>query len=96
MMEVMHQTFAKRGGTLQSANQQVARSAAELIDTIEPLRQAAKFEAENIGHTVNQLVSSCMKYVTRPFPHFHFLNRLIYFGKFLYKFYNSRVSTLNL
>lgn len=58
MMEVMHQTFAKRGGTLQSANQQVARSAAELIDTIEPLRQAAKFEAENIGHTVNQLVSS--------------------------------------
>lgn len=25
-------------------------------DTIEPLRNAAKFEAENIGHTVNQMI----------------------------------------
>ncbi|KRT81226.1 hypothetical protein AMK59_5662, partial [Oryctes borbonicus] len=54
-MEVIHETLAKRGSNLQACNQQVARAAAELIDTIEPLKQAAKFESENIGHSVNQL-----------------------------------------
>lgn len=55
-MEVIHETMAKRGTNLQACNQQVARAAAELVDTIEPLKQAAKFESENIGHSVNQLV----------------------------------------
>ncbi|KAK9743863.1 FERM central domain [Popillia japonica] len=54
-MEVIHETMAKRGTNLQACNQQVARAAAELVDTIEPLKQAAKFESENIGHSVNQL-----------------------------------------
>lgn len=34
----------------------VFRAAAGVNDTIEPLRNAAKFEAENIGHTVNQMI----------------------------------------
>ncbi|ERL88737.1 hypothetical protein D910_06119, partial [Dendroctonus ponderosae] len=38
------------------SNSLLFRSAAGLTDTIEPLRHAAKFEAENIGHTVNQMI----------------------------------------
>nr|XP_022902800.1 talin-2 isoform X2 [Onthophagus taurus] len=54
-MEVIHQTLTKRGQSLQACSQQVGRAAAELKDTIEPLKQAAKFESQNIGHCVNQL-----------------------------------------
>lgn len=46
----------KRSATLPVYSQQVERSAAGLLDTIEPLRHAAKFEAENIGHAINQMV----------------------------------------
>ncbi|XP_018576944.1 talin-2 isoform X4 [Anoplophora glabripennis] len=46
----------KRTATLPVYSQQVERSAAGLLDTIEPLRHAAKFEAENIGHAINQMV----------------------------------------
>lgn len=57
-MDVVSQSLVpKRGSSLQQYNQQVARASAELGDTIEPLRQAAKYEAENIGHAVNQMVS---------------------------------------
>lgn len=31
-------------------------SATEMLDKLEPLRAAAKFEAENLGHSVNQMV----------------------------------------
>lgn len=56
-MDVVSQTLQpKRGSTLQTFNQQVARSAAQLSDTIEPLRNAAKYEAENLGHSINQMV----------------------------------------
>ncbi|CAG9813617.1 unnamed protein product [Phaedon cochleariae] len=46
----------QKSATLPIFSQQVARSAAGLFDTIEPLRHAAKYEAENIGHAVNQMV----------------------------------------
>ncbi|XP_049817811.1 talin-2 isoform X3 [Aethina tumida] len=46
----------RRNASLPVFSQQVERSAGGLLDTIEPLRQAAKYEAENIGHCVNQLV----------------------------------------
>ncbi|XP_074035813.1 talin_middle and talin-RS domain-containing protein rhea isoform X1 [Leptinotarsa decemlineata] len=46
----------QRSTALPIYSQQVERSAAGLLDTIEPLRHAAKFEAENIGHGINQLI----------------------------------------
>ncbi|XP_050295854.1 talin-1 isoform X2 [Anthonomus grandis grandis] len=46
----------RRTATLPVFSQQVERAAAGLTDTIEPLRHAAKYEAENIGHTVNQMI----------------------------------------
>lgn len=57
-MEAVSQTMVpRRGSSLPIYNQQVGRAASELQDTIEPLRHAAKFGAENIGHAVNQMVS---------------------------------------
>lgn len=56
-MDVVSQTLEpKRGSSLQGYNQQVARSAAELSDTIEPLRNSSKYEAENLGHSICQMV----------------------------------------
>ncbi|XP_076258491.1 talin_middle and talin-RS domain-containing protein rhea isoform X2 [Rhynchophorus ferrugineus] len=46
----------RRNATLSAFSQQVNRAAASLTDTIEPLRSAAKFEAENIGHTLSQML----------------------------------------
>lgn len=58
-MEAVSQTLVpRRGSSLPVYNQQVGRAAAELQDSIEPLRSAAKYEAENIGHTVTQMVIS--------------------------------------
>lgn len=57
-MDVVSQSLkAHKGTSLHAYSQQVERAAAGLSDTVEPLRQAAKFEAENIGHGVNQVVS---------------------------------------
>lgn len=39
-------------------------SATEMLDKLEPLRAAAKFEAENLGHSVNQVVSYIEPLVT--------------------------------
>jgi talin len=56
-MDAVSQSLApKKGSTLPAYSQQVERAAAGVFDTIEPLRHAAKYEAENIGHTVNQMV----------------------------------------
>ncbi|KAJ8935035.1 hypothetical protein NQ314_013060 [Rhamnusium bicolor] len=56
-MDAVSQSLqTKRTATLPVYSQQVERSAAGLFDTIEPLRHAAKYEAENIGHAVNQMV----------------------------------------
>lgn len=56
MDAVSQSLIPQKGSTLHAYSQQVERAAAGLSDTIEPLRTAAKFEAENIGHNVNQLV----------------------------------------
>lgn len=57
-MDVVSQSLkAHKGTSLHAYSQQVERAAAGLSDTVEPLRQAGKFEAENIGHGVNQVVS---------------------------------------
>ncbi|KAJ8983101.1 hypothetical protein NQ317_001844 [Molorchus minor] len=56
-MDAVSQSLVpRRAATLPVFSQQVERSAAELFNTIEPLRHAAKYEAENIGHAVNQMV----------------------------------------
>ncbi|XP_044265750.1 talin-2 isoform X5 [Tribolium madens] len=56
-MDAVSQSLVPRkGSTLPVYSQQVERAAAGLLDTIEPLRQAAKYEAENIGHAVNQMI----------------------------------------
>lgn len=58
-MDAVSQSLVpRRSSTLQGYSQQVERAAAGLADTVEPLRQAGKYEAENIGHAVNQIVSS--------------------------------------
>lgn len=50
-MDAVSQSLApRRSATLPVFSQQVERSAAGLSDTIEPLRHAAKYEAENIGN----------------------------------------------
>ncbi|XP_030759474.1 talin-2 isoform X2 [Sitophilus oryzae] len=46
----------RRATTLPIYSQQVDRAAASLNDTIEPLRQAGKYEAENIGHSLTQMI----------------------------------------
>lgn len=57
-MDAVSQSMSPRqGATLPVYSQQVERAAAGLFDTIEPLRHAAKREAEHIGHSVNQMVS---------------------------------------
>lgn len=54
----------RRDNTLQGFAEQADSAAAELIDRLEPLRAAAKAEAENIGHSVEQLVVYCEPLVT--------------------------------
>ncbi|XP_075218972.1 talin_middle and talin-RS domain-containing protein rhea isoform X1 [Lycorma delicatula] len=48
---------ARRDNTLQGFAEQTESSAAEISDRLDPLRVAAKMEAENIGHTVKQMVA---------------------------------------
>ncbi|CAG9763893.1 unnamed protein product [Ceutorhynchus assimilis] len=56
-MDAVSQSLQPRKtATLPIFSQQVERSAAGLLDCIEPLRQAAKFEAENIGHVLSQAI----------------------------------------
>ncbi|CAH1114601.1 unnamed protein product [Psylliodes chrysocephalus] len=56
-MDAVSQSLVpRRSATLPAYSQQVERSAAGLFDVMEPLRHAAKYEAESIGHAVNQLI----------------------------------------
>lgn len=56
-MEAVSQSLApRRGATLEGYSQQVQQAAGELLDKLEPLRHAAKHEAENIGHCVTQMM----------------------------------------
>ncbi|KDR19212.1 Talin-1 [Zootermopsis nevadensis] len=46
----------RRDNTLQGFTDQMESSANEIAEKLEPVRSAAKYEAENIGHAVNQMV----------------------------------------
>ncbi|PNF41180.1 Talin-1 [Cryptotermes secundus] len=46
----------RRDNTLQGFTDQMESSVNEILEKLEPVRAAAKFEAENIGHAVNQMV----------------------------------------
>uniref|UniRef100_A0A1B6BY27 FERM domain-containing protein n=1 Tax=Clastoptera arizonana TaxID=38151 RepID=A0A1B6BY27_9HEMI len=50
---------SRKDNTLQGFTEQADSAAAEMTDRLEPLRGAAKTEAENIGHAVEQLVVYC-------------------------------------
>lgn len=54
----------QRGATLRSFSDTANGSAAEVLESIEPLRMAAKSEAENIGHAVNRLIAYLEPLVT--------------------------------
>ncbi|XP_020294961.1 talin-1 isoform X2 [Pseudomyrmex gracilis] len=45
----------RRENTVQGFTDQMESSASELREKLEPLRTAAKYEAENVGHAVNQI-----------------------------------------
>lgn len=47
---------SRRDNTLQGFTDQMESSASEIVEKLEPVRAAAKYEAENIGHAVNQMV----------------------------------------
>ena len=54
----------RRDNTLQGFTDQMESSASEIAEKLEPVRAAAKFEAENIGHAVSELPFSsiiCMQ-----------------------------------
>ncbi|KAJ9593984.1 hypothetical protein L9F63_014625, partial [Diploptera punctata] len=46
----------RRDNSLQGFTDQMESSATEISEKLEPVRAAAKYEAENIGHAVNQMV----------------------------------------
>ncbi|XP_043467434.1 talin-1 isoform X2 [Leptopilina heterotoma] len=48
-----------RENTMQGFTDQMESSASELREKLEPLRNAAKYEAENVGHSVNQVALYC-------------------------------------
>ncbi|XP_013176177.1 PREDICTED: talin-1 isoform X7 [Papilio xuthus] len=47
----------RQANTLQGYSEQIENAAAEMLERLEPLRLAARSEAENLGHAVVQLVS---------------------------------------
>ncbi|OAD56745.1 Talin-2 [Eufriesea mexicana] len=49
----------RRENTVQGFTDQMESSASELREKLEPLRTAAKYEAENVGHAVNQIALYC-------------------------------------
>ncbi|XP_035720068.1 talin-1-like isoform X2 [Vespa mandarinia] len=49
----------RRDNTVQGFTDQMESSASELREKLEPLRNAAKYEAENVGHSVNQVALYC-------------------------------------
>ena len=49
----------RRDNTLQGFTDQMESSASEIAEKLEPVRAAAKYEAENIGHAVSQRPVSC-------------------------------------
>ncbi|KAG7189022.1 hypothetical protein KM043_008615 [Ampulex compressa] len=49
----------RRENTVQGFTDQMESSASELREKLEPLRMAAKYEAENVGHAVSQTALYC-------------------------------------
>ncbi|XP_066588504.1 talin-1 isoform X3 [Prorops nasuta] len=49
----------RRENTVQGFTDQMESSASELREKLEPLRNAAKYEAENVGHAVSQVETYC-------------------------------------
>ncbi|XP_034178669.2 talin_middle and talin-RS domain-containing protein rhea isoform X1 [Osmia lignaria lignaria] len=49
----------RRENTVQGFTDQMESSASELREKLEPLRTAAKYEAENVGHAVSQIALYC-------------------------------------
>ncbi|XP_033328616.2 talin_middle and talin-RS domain-containing protein rhea isoform X1 [Megalopta genalis] len=49
----------RRENTVQGFTDQMESSASELREKLEPLRTAAKYEAENVGHAVSQVALYC-------------------------------------
>ncbi|XP_045457678.1 talin-1 [Melitaea cinxia] len=47
----------RQANTLQGYSEQIENTAAEMLERVEPLRVAARSEAENLGHAVTNLVS---------------------------------------
>ncbi|XP_012143051.2 talin_middle and talin-RS domain-containing protein rhea isoform X1 [Megachile rotundata] len=54
----------RRENTVQGFTDQMESSASELREKLEPLRTAAKYEAENVGHAVSQIALYCEPLVT--------------------------------
>ncbi|XP_076659922.1 talin_middle and talin-RS domain-containing protein rhea isoform X2 [Halictus rubicundus] len=54
----------RRENTVQGFTDQMESSASELREKLEPLRMAAKYEAENVGHAVSQVALYCEPLVT--------------------------------
>ncbi|XP_050591616.1 talin-1 isoform X3 [Bombus affinis] len=50
---------SRKENTMQGFTDQMETSASELREKLEPLRTAAKYEAENVGHAVNQIALYC-------------------------------------
>ncbi|XP_063237314.1 talin-1 isoform X2 [Bacillus rossius redtenbacheri] len=46
----------RRDNTLQGFTDQMESSANEILEKVEPVRHAGKYEAENLGHAVSQLI----------------------------------------
>ncbi|KAK9301347.1 hypothetical protein QLX08_006276 [Tetragonisca angustula] len=56
---VSQSLIPRRENTMQAFTDQMENSASELREKLEPLRTAAKYEAENVGHAVNQIALYC-------------------------------------
>ncbi|XP_012276723.1 talin-1 isoform X2 [Orussus abietinus] len=54
----------RRENTIQGFTDQMESSANELREKLEPLRTAAKYEAEHVGHAVNQVAQYCAPLVS--------------------------------
>ncbi|XP_045782667.1 talin-1 isoform X7 [Maniola jurtina] len=54
----------RQANTLQGYSEQMENSAAEMVERLEPLRVAARSEAENLGHAVVHLISYAEPLVT--------------------------------
>jgi talin len=59
----------RRDSTLQGFTDQMESSVNEILEKLEPVRAAAKFEAENIGHAVSQPSYLYVIYVHLPTAH---------------------------